>query len=154
MGGQRPKSAMMLDAEVRQKGEQEIDGRFEAEPIYESQNFIVPSELDDDEVKKWNEVVALVRAIENHPLSDAHRDKMIQYCQVWVRRNVLVPLNKAEPLNKDIANMLAKYDMLLRGLSTDLCLDIVSQARVGKARNDFKRKKADPIGDIRNRQGD
>lgn len=153
MGGRRTIPAQLIDNDTLHISNEELEERTEAEPIYESQIFAVPGELDADEAKKWNELVKLVKAIENHPLSDAHKDKMIQYCQVWVRRDVLIPKNKANPIDKDIANLLAKYDVILRGLSSDLCLDIVSQAKIGKARNDFKKKRADPVGDIRNRAG-
>lgn len=153
MPGRKPISAKLLTTEVTHYSNEELENRIDEEPIYNSQIFAVPEELDKDEAKKWNEIVALIRAIENHPLSDAHKDKMVQYCQVWVRRSVLIPMNKKDPLNKDIANLLAKYDMILRGINTELCLDLVSQAKIGKARNDYKKKKSDPVGDIRNREG-
>lgn len=153
MAGRRAISSKMIDNDTLHISNEDLEQRAEAEPIYDSQIFEVPKDFDASETKKWNELANLIRAIENHPLSDAHRDKMIQYCQVWVRRNVLIPINKENPTDKDIANLLAKYDVIIRGLGSDLCLDLISQAKIGKARSDFKKKKVDTVGDIRNRQG-
>lgn len=153
MPGRKPISAKLLTAEVTHYAIEELENRIDEEPIYNSQIFAVPEELTEAEAKKWLELAALIRSIDNSPNSDADKDTMINYCKAWVRFIKADKIYQKAPSDKDNYRQLMDNAKLLAKLKSDLCLDVVSRAKIGKARNDCKKKKADPVGDIRNREG-
>lgn len=154
MGGRRAISAKLLTTEKTHYANEDLEERIEAEPVYQSQIFAVPKEIADvpEEVDKWNELADLIRSIENSPNSDADKDTMINYCKAWVRFIKTDKRYQSEPDDKDNYKQMMDNAKLLAKLKSDLMLDCVSRAKIGKARIDHK-KKNNAIEDIYNRQG-
>lgn len=172
MPGRRPTSAKMLDNDTLHISNEELEERIKAEPSYQSQNFELPSELyGEEEIAEWKSLVKTIREFENTPIADCDKTKMIMRCkaivsfnkadkawnenpQYWVeveytdehgRRKTTLKVNENYKIRKDMMGEIAKLD-------SDLMLDPISRAKIGKARIDSK-KKNNAVEDIYNRQG-
>jgi phage terminase small subunit len=152
MSGRKPTAARNINNKTHKKPQDEIDTRIEAEPIWNSQVFAIPEDLTSQEQKKWNEVIAIIRATENSPNSDADKDTIVNYIKAWCRFINADKVYQKNPEDKENYRQMMDNAKLLDKLKSDLMLDPVSRARMGLARVESK-KKISPIDEILNRQG-
>lgn len=166
MSGRKPKP---IEALTGHYDKEEIEKRQEAEPSFQTQKFEMPDEISSDEEKKeWGILVSDLRLMENCPVADCDRNTMLTYVKAlvsfkkadrewlsnpkyWIEvkdenGKVIIKVNENYTIRKDMMNLIAK-------LKSDLCLDVVSRAKVGAARSS-KKEKDDIFSKILNRGND
>lgn len=82
MAGRIPK--VNIDQEVYHETKEHKELREQSTPIYQSQEFIPPSTLNEKELEVWNWLVKIFRGTVNCMVSDADVQLMELYCRAKV----------------------------------------------------------------------
>lgn len=169
-----PISAKLINPVESKINTSELSEREEYEPDYNKQTFKCPKNLDAVAKKRWKEIKAIFLQMRNCPITDADSVTMAIHCQAWsnylkydsqikedpslylVRTKLDKDGNTVEQIVKNINyDLRHKEALVVLATTKDLCLDVISRARVGKAKMKAKKDGETSLMNLlMNRKGD